>query len=306
MKVLVTGGAGFIGSHLVRALLDRGDEVVVLDDFSTGRRENLDGLEGPLRVVEGDLRDTAARDDAVAGCDGVLHHAAEISVPRSIEDPVHCTDVNVTGTVAMLESARRAGATRFSLASSCAVYGDAGDGAPRGEEDELRPISPYAASKLAAEHFVSAAARLHGMRAVSLRYFNVYGARQDPASPYAAVVPKFIEAHAGGRSPTIFGDGRQTRDFVHVEDVVRANLCALEASAEAAGRSINVGTGRSVELLELSAEIGRLLGSDARPDLQPERAGDLRHSRARVERARDLLGFEARDDLESGLRKTLA
>jgi nucleoside-diphosphate-sugar epimerase len=305
VKVLVTGGAGFIGSHLVRGLLDRGDEVVVLDDFSTGRRENLTGLEGPLRVVEADLQEPSALESAVAGCDGVLHHAAEISVPRSIQDPVRCTDLNVTGTVSALEAARRAGAMRFVLASSCAVYGDAGGGAPRAETDELRPISPYAASKLAAEQFVTAAALLHGMGAVSLRYFNVYGARQDPASPYAAVVPKFIEAHLAGRSPTIFGDGRQTRDFVHVADVVRANLLALEAPAQAAGRAINVGTGSSVDLLELAGSIGRLCGSGAAPDLQAERAGDLRHSRARVELAEELLGFKAANDLEAGLKATL-
>ena len=305
MKVLVTGGAGFIGSTLVRALLERGDEVVVLDDLSTGRRENLEGLEGSIELHEGDVRDAAAVERAVAGCQAVSHQAAEVSVPRSVEDPVRCTQVNVTGTVVLLEAARRAGLRAFVLASSCAVYGDAGGGEPRGETDETRPLSPYAASKLAGEQFVSAAAALHGLGALSLRYFNVYGARQDPSSPYAAVIPKLAEALRAGSEPVIFGDGGQTRDFVHVDDVVRANLAALAAPPEAAGRVFNVGTGCSTDLLSLADAIGRRLGCDRQPRHEPERVGDLRHSRARVELAERVLGFRASLDLEAGLARTL-
>ena len=302
MRVLVTGGAGFIGSHLVRALLARGDQVTVLDDLSTGRAENLAGLEQSIDFRRGDVRSADDVREAVARVDAILHQAAQVSVPRSVEEPVLTGDVNVLGTVRLLEAARHSGNVRFVLASSCAVYGDAPP--PIREDAQPRPVSPYAASKLAGEHFVAAAAHA-GLRALSLRYFNVYGRGQDARSAYAAVVPAFAQALSEGRSPRIFGDGEQERDLCHVSDVVHANLLALEARPEAFGRAFNVGTGRAVTMNELARQIGGVLGRDIAPVHEPERAGDLRRSLADTALAREVLGFEAEIGLEDGLRRTL-
>jgi nucleoside-diphosphate-sugar epimerase len=300
VRVLVTGGGGFIGSHLVRALLSRGDVVRVLDDWSTGLRARLDGLGGSLEIVDGDVRDPRVARRACEGMDGVRHEAAQVSVVRSVEDPRETADVNVTGLAVMLRAAREAGATRFVLASSCSVYGDAA-GEVQSETDATSPASPYAASKLAGEAFVAAACR-EGMRALSLRYFNVYGAGQRPDSAYAAVVPAFFAAARAGRSPVVHGDGSQSRDLVHVDDVVRANLAALGAPDSSLGRTFNVGTGRGTSVLELARRIARIAGSDAQPVFEEARPGDVRHSRASTHRAESELGFRAEVDLDEGLR----
>jgi len=306
VRVLVTGGAGFIGSHVVRALVARGDDVRVLDDLSTGRRANLDSVADRVDLRVGDVRDVSAVEAAVEGCDAVSHQAAVVSVPRSVTDPVETVEVNLLGTVRLLEAAAASGTVRrFVLASSAAVYGDAPTG-PCAEDGPLEPLSPYAVSKLAAEDHVALAARRHGLVGISLRYFNVYGAGQDPASPYAAVVPLFATAVAAGQAPVILGDGRQTRDLCHVTDVARANLAALAAAPALAGEAFNVGTGRSVSVAELAAELIRLSGRKLEPRHEKARPGDVRHSVAAVERARRGLAFEATTPLAEGLAGVLA
>ena len=304
MKVLVTGGGGFIGSHLVRALLGRGDSVRVLDDWSTGLRARLEGLRGDLEILDGDVRDARMAARACEGADGVLHEAAQVSVPVSVADPVTTADVNVTGLVTLLHAARAAGALRFVLASSCAVYGDA-PSARQSESDAPAPASPYAASKLAGEAFVRAACR-EGLRGVCLRYFNVYGEGQRPDSAYAAVVPAFFAALRAGRQPAIHGDGSQSRDLVAVRDVVRANLAALEAPDAAVGRAFNVGTGRATSVLALAEAIAAALGVSLKPAFEPARAGDVRRSLADTTLAEALLGFRAETTLDEGLRAMAA
>lgn len=300
MRVLVTGGGGFIGSHLVRALLSRGDSVRVLDDWSTGLRSRLEGLAGDLDVIDGDIRDERVVARACAGAHGVLHQAAQVSVPRSVEAPRETADVNVTGLVTLLSAALRAGTRGFVLASSCAVYGE-----PRNERQSesspCAPASPYAASKLAGEAFVQAACR-EGLRGVSLRYFNVFGAGQRPDSAYAAVIPAFVSALRAGRAPLIHGDGRQSRDLVHVSDVVRANLLALDAPDEAVGCAFNVGTGRATSVLDLATILAGLVEGGRPPEFGSPRPGDVRHSLADTSRAASVLGFRAETGLEDGLR----
>ena len=302
MRALVTGGAGFIGSHLVRALLARGDRVRVLDDFSSGTEARLASLGGSLDIIRGDVRDAASVARAVAGTDLVVHLAAQVSVPRSVVEPLFTADVNVLGTLRVLEACRAAGASRFVLASSCAVYGD--QPPPLRESALPMPLSPYAASKLAGESFVAAAAH-GGLGAISLRFFNVYGAGQDAHSAYAAALPAFAAAVAAGRAPRLFGDGLQERDLIHVDEVVRAILLALEAPPEAVGHAFNVGTGRAITMLELARRVGEVLGQSVTPSHEPARSGDIRFSLADTTRARDLLGFEDRIDLVEGLRRTL-
>ncbi len=304
MRYVVTGGAGFIGSTIVRALVARGDAVTVVDDFSTGRESNLEGVSGDLEVLRGDVRDARVVARAVRGAQGVVHQAAVASVPASIADPVTCDEVNVGGTVRLLEEARRAGVQRFVLAASAAAYGDEPT-LPKREEMLPRPLSPYAASKVAAEHYVDVYATLHGMRAVSLRYFNVYGPRQDPKSQYAAAIPLFVETLLRGAAPRIFDDGEQTRDFCYVDDVVDANLRAL-ASDEARGQVVNVAGGTPITVNELVAAIGRIVGTDLTPTYAPARPGDIKHSVADVTRAKSLLGWTAQTPLDRGLQATVA
>jgi len=300
--ILVTGGAGFIGSHIVRALLAAGESVRVLDDLSTGRADNLAGLS--VDFVRGDIRDAAAVARAVAGVRAVCHHAAMISVPRSVEDPLGSHRVNVEGTLTVLEAARQAGVKRFVLASSAAIYGDE-PSLPKSEQSPQRPQSPYAIHKLIGEQYLRLYHDLYGLDTLSLRYFNVYGPRQDPASPYAAVIPLFIAALRDGRRPTIFGDGRQTRDFIYVGDVARANVAALQAPAPG-GRVINVAGGRRIDLLELLDTLGRIFGVDPDPLFAPERPGDVRHSVAAVEAAAQVLAFRPVVELPEGLAATVA
>jgi UDP-glucose 4-epimerase len=302
LKALVTGGAGFIGSNLVRALLARGDEVRVLDNFSTGYRRNLESLDAEL--VEGDLRSYERVAVAVNGVEVVFHQGALPSVPRSIQDPLTSSAVNVEGTLNVLLAARDAGVRRVVFASSSSVYGDA-PGMPRRESQPLAPIAPYAVSKLAAEQYCMVANRVFGVETVALRYFNVFGEYQDPQSGYAAVIPKFIRIMLDGERPTIFGDGETSRDFTHVENIVEANLAAA-AEPAAAGRVMNVAIGSSHTLNELVRALRRLLDSDIEPDYAPSRPGDVRESLADVSLARELIGYEPRVAFEEGLQRTIA
>jgi UDP-glucose 4-epimerase len=302
-KVLVTGGAGFIGSHLVEALLRRGDSVRVLDDLSTGHRHNLAPWLSDLEFVEGDCASPEAARRAVAGVEVVFHEAAVPSVPRSVADPVGTDRANVGGTVTMLDAARAAGVRRFVFAASSAAYGDTPT-LPKVETMQPRPLSPYAVQKLAGEQYCRVFFETHGLETVALRYFNVFGARQDPRSDYAAVIPKFATALLSGRPVTLFGDGLQSRDFTPVEEVVRANLLAA-ASPTAPGHVVNIARGERMTLLDLAARLGRLAGVVPELVHLPPRAGDVRDSLADVGRARDLLGFEPSTDLTPALRGVL-
>ncbi len=301
--VLVTGGAGFIGSNLVRALLERGDHVRVLDNFATGSRANLTGLERDVEVVEGDLRSFERVHVAVRGIEIIYHQGALGSVPRSVQDPLTSTAVNVEGTLNVLLAARDSGVRRVVFASSSSVYGDGGT-FPRVETAAPNPLSPYAVAKLAAERFCVTFHRVYGLETVALRYFNVFGPHQDPSSQYAAVVPKFIRAIADGTPVTIEGDGGQSRDFTYVANVVAANLLAADA-AGAAGAVLNVATGGSETVNVLADTIGRLLGRAVERQHAPARAGDVRESWADVSAAREALGYVPAVGLEEGLRRTI-
>lgn len=302
MKALVTGGAGFIGSNLALALQARGHDVRLLDNFSTGHRANLEPLDA--EVVEGDLRSYERVAAAVGGVEVVFHQGALPSVPRSIQDPLTSTAVNVEGTLNVLLAARDAGVRRVVFASSSSVYGDA-PGMPRRESQPLSPLAPYAVSKLAAEQYCMVANRVYGVETVALRYFNVFGERQDPLSGYAAVIPKFIRMMLDGQRPTIFGDGQTSRDFTHVENVVEANLAAAVEPA-AAGRVMNIAVGSSHTLNELVSELQGLVDSELEPEYGPQRPGDVSESLADISLARELLGYEPRIEFEEGLQRTIA
>jgi UDP-glucose 4-epimerase len=302
-KVLVTGGAGFIGSNLVEALLERGDDVRVLDNYSTGSRANLASLGREVEVVEGDLRSYERVHTAVRGVELVFHQGALGSVPRSVQDPLTSTAVNVEGTVNVLLAARDEGVRRVVAASSSSVYGDGGE-FPRVETQAPNPISPYAVAKLAAERFCVSFTRVYGIETVALRYFNVFGPRQDPTSQYAAVVPKFIRAIADGRPVTVHGDGEQSRDFTYVENVVAANLQAADAPG-AAGRVLNIAAGSSETVNTLAATIGRLLSREVEKEHGPAQPGDVRESWADVSAARDAIGYAPAVSFEEGLQRTI-
>ena len=302
MKALVTGGGGFIGSNVVRALLARGDDVRVLDNFSTGSRANLAGLEGDIQLVEGDLRSYERVHAAVRGAEVVFHQGALPSVPRSVQDPLTTTAVNVEGTLNVLLAARDEGVRRIVNASSSSVYGNTGT-LPRVETQAPDPISPYAVAKLAAERFCTSFTRVYGMEIVSLRYFNVFGPRQDPTSQYAAVVPRFIRAIADDEPVTIYGDGDQSRDFTFVDNVVGANLLAADAPG-VGGDILNVATGDSVTVNALADAIGAMLGKQVEKAYEPAREADVRASWADVGEAKRLLGYEMRVDFAEGLRRT--
>lgn len=299
MKALVTGGAGFIGSHLVDTLVQMGEEVVVLDNLATG---NPDNWAHPryVQFIRGDIRDLNALYRAMDGVDVVYHQAAIPSVPRSVSDPVTCHEVNVTGTFNVLLAARDAGVRRVVYASSSSIYGDTVE-LPKRESMTPKPLSPYAAAKLAGEHYARLFTQLYGLETVGLRYFNVFGPRQNPNSEYAAAIPKFVSRILAGEAPVIYGDGEQTRDFTAVQNVVQANLGAGRASSAAAGKAYNIGCGERISLNELLRVINRLAGRNVQPEYVPARAGDVRDSLADITAARRDLGFEPRVRLEEGL-----
>jgi UDP-glucose 4-epimerase len=303
MKTLVTGGAGFIGSHLVRALLERGDRVVVLDNFASGRRSNLDELAGDMELVEGDLRSYERVHAAMDGVELVFHEGALPSVPRSVQDPLTTNEVNVSGTLNVLLAARDEGVRRVVFASSSSVYGDA-DGFPRDESQRPQPLSPYGVAKLAAESYCRAFWQVYGLETVSLRYFNVFGPRQDPNSQYAAVVPRFVARLLEGQPPVIYGDGNQSRDFTYVGNVVAGNLLAASAP-DVAGAVLNVATGGSLTVNELSGAIQESLGVDIEPVYEPARVGEIEHSAADISRAGQLLGYEPLQSVEEGIAITI-
>src|SRR5438105_8024972 len=308
-KVCVTGAAGFIGGHLTEELLKQGHEVVGLDDFSSGKRETAALLSADARfhLIEGSITDPQAVARAVAGAKWVFHLAAIPSVPVSMNEPERTNAVNVGGTVNVLQAALRAKAERVVLASSCAAYGDAPQ-QPKHETLPPRPISPYAAQKVACELYAQTYTRAYGLPCVALRFFNVYGPRQDPKSEYAAAIPRFVTRLLSGERPVVFGDGLQTRDFVHVSDVVRAHLLAATAK-DAPGEIINMGSGRSASLLELIALLREAIGPQAahlEVEHQARRPGDLRASSADLARARAVLGYEPRVSLAEGLAGLVA
>jgi UDP-glucose 4-epimerase len=299
----VTGGAGFIGSHLVDALVARGDEVVVLDNLATGRLENLSDA---ARFIEGDVADEAAVAAAVAGCEVVFHQAALGSVARSVERPLDTDRSNIHGTLAVLEAAHRAGARRVVLASSSSVYGGASQVATA-ESAPLVPRSPYAVTKLTGEHYARVYRELHGLETVCLRYFNVFGPRQRPDSEYAAVIPLFMDALLTGRDPVVHGDGLQSRDFTFIADTVAANLCAAGAPAErCAGRVFNIARGTPATLLDLLDILATELGVTVAPKHTDLRPGDVRNSHADISAARRDLGYEPGVSFREGLARTLA
>lgn len=301
---LVTGGAGFIGSNIVDALLERGDTVRVLDNFSTGREENVAGFRDRVQLIEGDVRDRDTVDGAVDGVDFVVHQAALASVPRSIADPTANNQVNVQGTLNLLEAAVRHNVRRFVYASSSSVYGDSEE-LPKVETMKPNPKSPYAVAKLAGEYYCGVFSGLHELPTVALRYFNVFGPRQDPNSEYSAVIPIFVKALVEGRAPTIHGDGEQSRDFTFIENVVAANLLACDSDTRG-GRVYNIACGERYTLNQLYAALGAEIGSDIEPTYGPARAGDVKHSMAAIDRIREELGYRVGLGFAEGIRRTVA
>lgn len=302
-RYLVTGGAGFIGSHLVETLLERGQQIRVLDNFLTGRRENLAPFAGRIELVEGDLRDKAACERACAGVDYILHEAALPSVPRSVADPFTTDEINVRGTLNLLWAAREARVKRLVFASSSSVYGDE-PGLPKREGVEGKPLSPYAVSKFTGEKYLQVFAKTYGLETVSLRYFNVFGPRQDPASQYAAAIPLFITKILKGEAPTIYGDGEQSRDFTYIANVVEGNLLACTATG-ASGGVFNVACADRITVNSLIGHINRILGTSVVPLHVDPRPGDIKHSFADITAAGHGLGFRPIVAFEDGLKRTI-
>lgn len=301
---LVTGGAGFIGSNIVEELIRRGERVRVLDNFATGKRENLAPFLEKIDMIEGDIRDEDACRCAVDSIDYVLHQAAMASVPRSLAEPVDTSDVNIMGTIKLLTAAAKAGVRRFVYAASSSAYGDQ----PLPVKNELllpKPLSPYAASKLAGEYFCHAYSCSMGLETVGLRYFNVFGPRQDPNSQYSAVIPLFIMAIIEGRRPTIYGDGLQTRDFTFVANNVQANILAATTEKSVSGRIINIACGTSFSLLDLLQSVNQALDKNIEPIFEPARKGDVKHSLADTSLAREMFGYEVKVDFDEGIRRTV-
>jgi nucleoside-diphosphate-sugar epimerase len=302
---LVTGGAGFIGSSIARALLARGDRVRVMDNFSSGRRENIADMASDIDLVEADILDAGALRRALDRVEFVFHEAAIPSVPKSMAEPIENHEANATGTLRVLHAARQAGVRRLVYAASSAAYGDAPE-LPKLEGMAPAPISPYGASKLAGEYYCQVYAAAFGLETVALRYFNVFGPRQDPKSEYAAVIPKFITAALNGQSPRIFGDGTQSRDFCHIDNVIEANLKAASAPADqVSGQMFNIACGVATDLNQVVAVIGDILGRPVEARHEPERAGDIKHSLADIGKARKRLGYTASVSFAEGLRRTL-
>ncbi|HKP54317.1 MAG TPA: SDR family oxidoreductase [Chloroflexia bacterium] len=300
---LVTGAAGFIGSNIVEELVKRGEKVRALDNLSTGYRRNLEPLLERIEFIEGSVTDDALLRRAFEGVDYVLHQAAIPSVPRSVEEPLQSHEANATGTLKVLLAARDAGVKRVVFASSSAVYGDSPT-MPKREDMRTQPLSPYAVNKLAGEEYCKVFHRVYGLPTVALRYFNVFGPKQDPTSAYAAAIAAFASAILAGKQPTVYGDGLQTRDFTYVSNVVDANLLACETDA-ADGQALNIACGASISLLDLIAELNSLLGTDLQPVFAPERKGDVKDSLADISPAREKLGYEPRVGLREGLANTV-
>ncbi len=314
---LITGGAGFIGSHIASALISRGDRVRVLDNLVSGRLSNLEHLgldpanpsgsasSDALEFVEGSITEGESCRPAVVGVDGIFHEAAQVSVPASVEDPLGSYAVNVGGTQNLLEAARAEGVERLVFAASSAAYGESLE-LPKHEAMPTNPCSPYAAGKVAAEHLLAVYARCYGMKTVPLRYFNVFGPRQADDSPYTGVIAIFARALLEGRQPKIYGDGEQSRDFTYIDNVVQANLLAMDQPPANCGQPINVGSGKRITLNELLAAMAAELGVNPTAQYGPERVGDVRHSLAEITRARELLGYSPSVGFEKGLRNTMA
>jgi len=305
MDYLVTGGAGFIGSNIAEYLVGQGNSVRVFDNFSSGKRENVRSLDGKAEIVEGDLRDAKSIQRAAGGVRFVLHLGAMPSVIRSVEDPWTTNEANITGTLNLLVAARDARVQRVVFTSSSSVYGDTPT-LPKCEEMTPSPLSPYAVQKITGEYYCRIFWQLYGLEAISLRYFNVFGPRQDPQSQYSAVIPRFITAILKGESPTIFGDGTQTRDFSHIENIIDANLRACQAPKEAVGESFNIACGGRISLLDLVDTVNKILGKDITPKFNPARPGDILHSQADISKAAKLLGWKPRVSFPDGIAKTVA
>ena len=302
---LVTGGAGFIGSSIARALIKRGDQVRIIDNFSSGRRENFADFAREVELIEADILDASALRRALQGVEVVYHEAAIPSVPKSMAEPIENHEANATGTLRVLYAAREAGVRRLVYAASSAAYGDAPE-LPKLETQPPAPISPYGASKLAGEYYLQVYAQAFGLETVSLRYFNVFGPRQDPKSEYAAVIPKFITAALAGQTPRIFGDGTQSRDFCHIDNIIEANFKAASApAAQVSGQVFNIACGVATDLNQVVAVIGDILGKRIEPRHEAERAGDIKHSYADIGKARQRLAYTASVSFADGLRRTL-
>lgn len=304
MRFLVTGGAGFIGSNIVEELLTLGYDVRVLDNFSTGQRENLAGFERDVDIIEGDIRDFERVQRAVEGMDVVLHQAALPSVLRSINDPITTSDINVGGTLNVLEASRRAGIKKVVYASSSSIYGN-NTISPKHEHMTPSPLSPYAVSKLAGEYFCRVFSSLYDLPTISIRYFNVFGPRQNLNSQYSAVIPRFIQAMLGGQRPVIYGDGNQSRDFTYVANVVHANILAARSTC-GKGLILNCACGQETTLNVLVRKIGSLLGVDANPVYSDERPGDINHSLASIDQAATTIGYVPKVGFDEGLKFTVA
>ena len=304
-KYLITGGAGFIGSNLAGYILDKGHDVVVLDNFATGKRENLTEIEDRIVLIDGDVRNREQADQAVGGCAAVFHQAALASVPRSVEHPWASHDVNVNGTVTVLEAARAAGVRRVVFAASSSAYGDQKT-SPKHEAMQSLPISPYAAQKVACEMYMQAYAAAYGMETVALRYFNVFGPRQDPNGAYAAVIPAFVSRLLRGEAPIVHGDGEQSRDFCHIANVCEANWLAAHAPAENCdGRPMNIACNQAASLNQILAKLKELLDVDVPPEYGPPRPGDVKHSLADISLAKEKIGYEPFVYFDEGLERAI-
>jgi UDP-glucose 4-epimerase len=303
--ILVTGIAGFIGSSIARALLAEGAHVRGIDNLSTGSMDNIEGIRSRIDFRNADVLDREEIDHACKGVDYVFHEAAIPSVPKSVDDPIGTNDPNLTGTLYVLEAARKAGVRRVLYAASSAAYGDSPE-LPKTETMLPAPLSPYAVQKLAGEHYLASYYRVYGLETVSLRYFNIFGPRQDPSSQYSGVLARFISLMLAGQAPTIYGDGTTSRDFTFIDNVVSANLLAAKApAAQVAGRVFNVATGKRITLLEAFAEIKRITGYSGGVNLAPEREGDIKHSVADISAAKEAFGYEIVADLAYGLEQTI-
>jgi len=304
-KYLITGGAGFIGCNLARFVLAKGHEVTVLDNFATGKRENLTDIADRIELIEGDIRDRQAVDRAVAGAAAIFHEAALGSVPRSVADPVTSHDVNVNGTITVLESARAAGVKRVIFAASSSAYGNQAE-SPKHEDMVPQPISPYAASKLACEAYLRGYAAVYGLETLCLRYFNVFGPYQDPAGAYAAVIPAFISRLLRGQKPVVYGTGEQSRDFCFIRNVCEANWLAAHAPAKVCdGRAMNIACNRATTLNQILDQLGKLLGVKVQAEYQAMRAGDVMHSLADISLATECIGYTPSVYFEQGLERAI-